>query len=110
MDIEEFTSNEIVSKIQNVDVVLDGHTHLVYNTTSKDKNGKDIYFTQTGTKLANIGQVIRGKVNRWVNSDMNTFIDELWEQYKNELNIIIGTLDYDLIIRPEGSKDSRSVY
>ena len=138
MDIEEFTSNEIVSRIQNVDVVLDGHTHLVYNTTSKDKNGKDIYFTQTGTKLANIGQliikpdgkietsninevpepsdktmakqVIRGKVNRWVNSDMNTFIDELWEQYKDELNIIIGTLDYDLIIRPEGSKDFRSVY
>ena len=109
MDIEEFTSNEIVSRIQNVDVVLDGHTHLVYNTTSKDKNGKDIYFTQTGTKLANIGQLIikpdgkietsnieevpeptdktvatkvtRGKVDRWVNTEMKTFIDELWEEY-----------------------------
>ena len=46
MDIEDYTSNEIVSKIQNVDVVLDGHSYLVYNTIIKDKNGKDIYFTQ----------------------------------------------------------------
>ena len=57
-----------------------------------------------------VKQVIRGKVKRWVNSDMNDFINSLWEEYKDELNIKIGTLDYDLIIRPEGSTDSGSVY
>ena len=57
MDIEEYTSNNILSNLQNVDAVLDGHTHKVYNTTSKDTNNKDIHITQTGTKLENIGQL-----------------------------------------------------
>ena len=37
MDVEDYTSNEIVSKINRVDAVLDGHTHMVYNTTSRKK-------------------------------------------------------------------------
>ena len=41
---------------------------------------------------------------------MNTFIGGLWKEYEDELNIEIGTLDYNLIIRPEGSTDSGSVY
>ena len=30
--------------------MLEGHSHLVYNTTSKDKNGKDIYIRSWGYK------------------------------------------------------------
>ena len=136
MNIEDYTSNGLVSKIENVDAVLDGHTHLVYNTTSKDKNGKNVYFTQTGTKLANIGQLIiktdgtietsiieevpeptdktvatkvtRGKVDRWVNTGMNSFINGLWEQYSSELNILIGTVDFDLRVFPGESRDSHA--
>ena len=138
MDVEDYTSNGIVSKIKNVNAVLDGHTHLVYNTTSKDKEGKKVYFTQTGTKLANIGQLIikrdgtietsniaavpeptdktgaksvtRGGKERWVNTEMNTFIDGLWKDYEEDLNIKVGNVDYDLVIRPEGSSDSHSIY
>ena len=136
MNIEDYTSNGLVSKIESVDAVLDGHTHLVYHTTSGDKNGKSVYFTQTGTKLANIGQLIiktdgtietsiieevpeptdktvatkvtRGKVDRWVNTEMNTFIDGLWEQYSSELNILIGTVDFDLRVFPGESRDSHA--
>jgi len=38
-----------------VDAILDSHTHKVYSETSKDKDGTNIPFAQTGTKLANIG-------------------------------------------------------
>ena len=55
---EEYTSNEIFSNIQNIDAVFDGHTHAIYNTTTKDRSNKDIAITQTGTKLAHIGQLI----------------------------------------------------
>ena len=58
MDVEQYTSNEVLSKLENVDAVLDGHTHIVYNTTTKDKNNKDIHITQTGTKLQSIGKLI----------------------------------------------------
>ena len=139
MNVEDFTSNDLISKLKDVDAVLDGHTHRVYNTTSKDLENKDVYFTQTGTKLANIGELIikkidgtistrniaqvpeptiktgaksifRGNANRWVNTDMNDFINGLWEQYSEQLNIFIGTIDYDLLIRPEGSSDSHTIY
>ena len=46
MDVEQYTSNELLKKIENVNAVLDGHTHLIYNTTTKDKNNKDILFSQ----------------------------------------------------------------
>jgi 2',3'-cyclic-nucleotide 2'-phosphodiesterase (5'-nucleotidase family) len=58
MNKEEYTSNEILSNVQNIDAVFDGHTHDVYNTSSKDKSNKNIPVTQAGTKLAYIGQLI----------------------------------------------------
>ena len=138
MDVEEYTSNDILSHLNGVDAVFDGHTHKVYNTTSKDKDNKDIHITQTGTKLANIGQLIiktdgtilseniaevpepsdktgakqitRSKVDRWVDTEMNDFINQIYEQYADELNSPIGHSNYDFIIKPSDNSDSHTVY
>jgi 2',3'-cyclic-nucleotide 2'-phosphodiesterase (5'-nucleotidase family) len=50
MSTEQYKSEELLSKLENVDAILDGHTHKVYNLTNPDKNKKEIYTTQTGTK------------------------------------------------------------
>jgi len=137
MDVEQYTSNGLLSNLVNVDAVLDGHTHVIYNTTSKDKNKKDIHISQTGTKLQSIGKLIikngtisseiiqdipepsnttnaikitRGKKDIWVNKDMNNFLNNIWAEYEDELNIQYGHSDYDLIIRPEGTTDSHYIY
>jgi len=138
MDIEQYTSNELLSKLENVDGVLDGHTHLIYNTTSKDKNNKDIHISQTGTKLQSIGKLIikkdgtlaseiiqeipepsnttgaikltRGKKEVWVNKDMNNYINDIFGKYEEELNELYGNSEYDLVIRPEGTTDSHFIY
>ena len=138
MNVEEYTSNDILSNLNGVDAVLDGHTHKVYNTTSKDKENKDIHIAQTGTKLANIGQLIikedgtilseniaevpepdgitdvkqvyRSKANRWVDTEMNEYINEIYKRYEEELSTPIGSSDYDFIIRPEESSDSHTIY
>ena len=138
MKVEQYTSDELLSKIENVDAVLDGHTHAIYNTTSKDKNKKDIHISQTGTKLQSIGKLIikrngtisseiievipepsdktnatqltRGGKTIWVNKDMNNFINDIWSEYEDELNIIYGYSDYDLKIRPDGTSDSHLIY
>jgi 2',3'-cyclic-nucleotide 2'-phosphodiesterase (5'-nucleotidase family) len=60
---EGYTSDKLLKNLEGVDAVLDGHTHLVYNTTTKDKKNKDIHITQTGTKLQNIGILILKKDN-----------------------------------------------
>ena len=137
-DVEEFTSNDILSHLKDVDAILDGHTHKVYNTLSKDKENKDIFMAQTGTKLANIGKLViktdgtitseninivpepedktgakkinRGKADRWVDTETNDLINQIYEKYSDELNIPFGHSDYDFIIRPEGSSDSHQIY
>ena len=43
MEEEDFTSDGLLSKLNGVTAVLDGHTHKIYNVTSKDKNGNDIH-------------------------------------------------------------------
>ena len=138
MELEQYTSDKLLSKIENVDAVLDGHTHLIYNTTKKDINTKDIHISQTGTKLQSIGKLIikndgtisseiihvipepsdktnaikltRGGKEIWVNKDMNTFINDIFNVYKNELSILYGSSEYDLVIRPEGTTDSHFIY
>jgi len=131
MDVEDYTSNGLLSHLEKVDAVLDGHTHRVYNTTSKDKNNKDIPISQTGTKLQSIGKLIikpngsfeseiiinvtepvdkedainitRGGQERWVNKKANEFINSLWNEYSDELNALIGYSNFDLLLRDENS-------
>ena len=123
---EPYSSDLFLSKLEGIDIILDGHTHLVYNSILKDKNGNNVYITQAGTKLQSIGILIlkkdgsiitkiinevpipnnktgakiikRGKKKRWVDSEMNEFINNIWNDYKDELNINIGYSDFDLII------------
>jgi len=124
----EFNTEDLIFNLEGVDAILDGHTHAIYNTTSKDKKGKDIQINQVGTSLQAIGTLIikengninsqiisevpepNNKVNatkikrdkeRWVNTEMNNFINNLWTDFDDELNIQFGYSDFDFIIKPE---------
>ena len=139
MNVEQYTTDDLLSELSGVDAIFDGHTHDVYSVTSKDKDNKDIHITQTGTKLATIGQLIiktdgsliaetissvpepddditgaikvtRSNTERWVDENMANFIQNVRSEYDEVLNTIIGHSDYDLIIKPEGSIDSHSIY
>ena len=138
MDVEEYTSNKLLSKLTGVDAVFDGHTHQVYNETTKDKDNNDIHITQTGTKLQSIGQLIiksdgsllaetitevpepdnltdvsnvtRSNTLRWVDKNMTNFMDEVYDEYSDVINAVIGKTDYDLIIMPENATESRYIY
>ena len=65
----QYTSDGFLANINGVDAMLDGHTHKVYNKTSKDKDGKDIPLAQTGTKIANIG-VLTIKTDGTITSEL----------------------------------------
>lgn len=123
----EFNTEDLIFNLEGVDAILDGHTHAIYNTTSKDKKGKDIQINQVGTSLQAISLIIKengninsqiisevpepnNKVNatkikrdkeRWVNTEMNNFINNLWTDFDDELNIQFGYSDFDFIIKPE---------
>ena len=40
---EEFSSRGLLANIEGVDAIIDGHTHMLYNSTHKDKEQKAIY-------------------------------------------------------------------
>ena len=138
MKIEKYKSEELLSKLYGVDAVLDGHSHQIYNTTSPDKNKKDISISQTGTKLESIGKLIlkkdgsiiteiisevpeptdktnsvkinRGGKERWVDKNIVDFLDSIWDKYRSELNLIFGFCDYDLIIIDEDTESNYCRY
>jgi 2',3'-cyclic-nucleotide 2'-phosphodiesterase (5'-nucleotidase family) len=118
-----YSSNAIVGMLTGVDVVIDAHSHEVYNLSIPDKDGKMIPIAQTGTKMQNIGQltiykdghieeklidqvplipgfsgesVTRKGVDRYVDPDMKAFIDDIIESYDGLMSRKIGDLSVDL--------------
>ena len=136
MDLEEYTSNGLVSRLENVDAVLDGHTHKVYSDKVKDKNNKEVPITQTGTKLGAIGELViskegtitsrtldsvpepedktiaeqltRGGSQVWVHKETHEYLDSVWKDYEDYLNTVDGKLDFDMKVLPEDSESSQS--
>ena len=52
-------SHLTVANTKDIDIVLDGHSHaVIVADTVKNKVGKPIVVTQTGTKFANIGKLL----------------------------------------------------
>ena len=131
--LEQFTSSGLLSHLSGVDAMIDGHTHKVYNITTKDKYNNPIPLSQTGTKLTHLGvlkiktdgtitsellseiptpkyykpmMVERNGVRRFVDPEMNSFINIKINSHSAQLNEKIGYSDYDLLINLDNSGDS----
>ncbi len=52
-----WTSKEVIAHTSGFDAFIDGHSHSTFAETVKDKDGSDVAFAQTGTKLANVGKL-----------------------------------------------------
>lgn len=119
---EENKIDEFLSKLENVDAILNGHSHKIFHITSKDKKEKDISIPQASTKLQTIGKLIiktdgkltseiisevpepenknnatniaRSKTKVWVNKYMNGVINKIWADYNEQL--IYDSSTYDL--------------
>ena len=124
--LEQYTSPALLAHINGVDAIIDGHTHLSYNNTFPDKDRKEIYITQTGTKLRNVGKltikpngnitseligeiplfegydpnsiytVERGGKKRFVDKATNEFIEDIIESHAHEFDELIAHTDFDL--------------
>ena len=130
-----YSSNAIVGKLNGIDMVIDGHSHEVYNTAIPDKDGKMTPIAQTGTKLQHIGQltvykdgqleeniidlvpesaavpaesVTRKNEERYVDPETKTFIDNIYGAYNSIMSRKIGDLSVDLIKMENGKDLSRT--
>ena len=58
---KKWTSEEVIKNTNNIDFVIDGHSHESYNEIVKNKDGKSIMVSQTGNNFKNIGKLIIDK-------------------------------------------------
>lgn len=55
-----FSSSVVISHLKGLDAFIDGHSHLGYNITVPDAEGKAVPLAQTGSYFANVGRMILG--------------------------------------------------
>ena len=134
-DSSIFTSDRIVGLLTGIDMVIDGHSHQIYNKTIPDKTGNMIPIAQTGTKLQKIGQltiykdgrleetlvdpvpycsgipavtVTRKDIERIVDPEMNSFLDDIVASYVPVMERKVGELSVDLIKTDDRADFSRT--
>ena len=135
--LEEHTSLGLLKNLKNVNALIDGHTHLVYSETTNDKDGKPVILAQTGTKLANIGvltiyengtfsheninevpydptladqtlNLTRSDHIRYVDKEMNEYINGIFDSFSAKLQRVIGHSDFDLNVYKNSSETTSS--
>ncbi|MCF0178532.1 MAG: metallophosphoesterase, partial [Bacteroidales bacterium] len=57
-ETDPINSLELIKHVSGMDVVLDGHSHVTISSQKlKDKNGKEVVLTSTGSHFENIGKL-----------------------------------------------------
>ena len=108
---DEWTSVALIANIQGADLLIDGHTHSVIPAMIvKDKTGKEVTITQTGTKLAHLGKATIHTSGEITVEFMDTLdvtpdekitdlIADIRKQHEEKLNAPLGTLDFPLLAK-----------
>ena len=136
-NLKQYAISTLINHISGVNAVLDGHTHQVYNINSTDKENNEVPIIQVGTKLSNLGilKITNGTIKseiiseipkpdkvkdaievkrsnnkkRWVDKDMNEYINNIIDSHSDELNEVIGKLNFDLIINLDPNDQHKQI-
>lgn len=128
----KYRCDHVAQNLSGLDMVIDGHSHEIYNKTVTCKDGHTIPIAQTGTKLQSIGQltiykdgrleetlvkevpkpvdlayevVTRNDQQRFVDPDMKAFMDEIVDSYADVMDQKVGYVSYDLLVRTQDGFD-----
>lgn len=103
-DCQPWTSSDVIVNTSGIDVVLDGHSHsTIAGDIVKNKEGKDVILTSTGTKLANIGCLTitaDGKLSTaLINDDgVGETISEIKKGYEEMVNTVVASTKVELTV------------
>lgn len=107
---EQWSAQSVVKNTYGIDVVLDGHSHsTIASMRVKNKKGQKVTISSTGTKFANVGQLVitkKGKIttklinlgeeNHFENEAVAGYIAQMKNEYGKRLEEVIGKTDVDL--------------
>lgn len=104
-----YTSTDLIANTSGIDVVLDGHSHSVWEMEiEQNKDGEDVVMSSTGTQLTALGSLTidaEGNLATQLHTETifqddetAAFIDEIEAQYADTLATVVATSDVDLTI------------
>lgn len=102
-----YNSVDLIRNTTGIDVVLDAHAHSeISSRVEENKNGEDVLLSSTGTKLANIGQLVitadgyisTGLISSYSQKDADTdaYIQTIKSSYEADMNRVVTTSDITL--------------
>jgi len=112
-----FSSHRLVNNTRGIDVVLDGHSHEIFEGVKvKNLDGKEITVTQTGTQFANIGKLLITPDGRFIthlikskeiddeNNEVSDATEDIHEKVKAVTSEKVGHSDYTLVVSDENDQ------
>lgn len=104
-----WTSKEIIANTTGIDAFLDGHSHsTIQSEICKDKAGKDVILSSTGTKLSSLGELTitpDGKISSTLvtdcvneDSDVAAYVNQVENQFNELQNKVVASTDVDLVV------------
>ena len=115
-----YTSREVIANTTGIDAFIDGHSHSEISEKVADKDGKEVYLQQTGTKLANIGKLtiaadgtVSGELvpTEGIEADADTleFIAGITEKFQALTDTVVAKTDVKLTTKnADGTRAVRS--
>lgn len=108
-DCAPWMSTDVIVNTTGIDVMLDGHSHSVWNEEIvKNKEGKNVVLSSTGTKLSNIGVMTLsndGAIHTDLINDngvsgtsVKSTVKDVEAQYEELVNQVVAHTDVDLTI------------
>ena len=112
-----FDSHQLVNATRGIDVVLDGHSHNVYEDATADNlDGRPVIVTQTGTQFGRVGklvitpdgsivtQLIKSSDIPYKNVRIMAVTDSIKGLVKAVTDKKIGHTDYTLVVSDENDQ------
>ena len=106
-----FSSHLLVNAVKGIDVVLDGHSHNVFeDAKATDPDGRQVIVTQTGTQFANVGKLLITPDGRFItqlikaadipysNEVVAATTDSIRQLVKAATSKVVAHTDYPLIV------------
>ena len=112
-----FNSHLLVNNTRGIDVVLDGHSHEIFeNAKATNLDGKEITVTQTGTQFANIGKLLITPDGKFItklikrsdipyeNAKVTAATDSIHQMVKAVTSEVVAHSDYTLVVSDENAQ------
>ena len=104
-------ATDLIANTTGIDALIDGHSHTTEpSMLVADKSGRKVLYTQTGTKLNNIGKLtiskdgsVKAELVDEAEKDeaVTAFIEDIKAQYESLVNTVVAHTEVELSITDE---------